>query len=118
MMTSLAIHGKTIDEQEVVEKLLCVVPDKYMQLAPYIETLLDTADLSIEEVGRLKTVDDREARAVLPIVVEDPILSDEKLYFTEEQWLAREKAKPKGDNGPKTSKAAGNTRQCPRGPRK
>jgi hypothetical protein len=119
MMSSLAIHGKTIDEQEGVEKLLYVVPDKYTQLALSIETLLDTADLSIEEVaGRLKPVDDCEARAALPAVAEDPILSDGKLYFTEEQWLAQEKVKPKGDGGPKTSKAASNARRRPRGPHK
>jgi hypothetical protein len=50
MMSSLTIHGKTIDEQEAVEKLLHVVPDKYTQLALSIEMLLDTTDTSIEEV--------------------------------------------------------------------
>jgi hypothetical protein len=47
-----------------VEKLLHVVPPKYSQIALSIETLLDTATLSVEEVtGRLKTVDERSDAA-------------------------------------------------------
>jgi hypothetical protein len=47
-----------------VEKLLRVVPSKYSQIALSIETLLDTATLSVEEVtGRLKTVDERSDAA-------------------------------------------------------
>jgi len=41
-----------------------LVPKKYLQLAISIETLLDLAPLSIEEVtGRLKAVDDRDEHA-------------------------------------------------------
>lgn len=91
MMSSLSIHGETIDEQRAVEKLLRVVPSRYTQLALSIETLLDTAELSIEEVvGRLKAADDQDVTS-LPAVAEDPVLSGGKLLLTEEQWLARMK---------------------------
>jgi hypothetical protein len=51
----------SIDKERVVEKLLHVVPKKYMQLALSIETLLDFTELTIEEVmGCLKAVDNRE----------------------------------------------------------
>jgi hypothetical protein len=64
LMSSLAIYGEPVDEQRAVEKLLRVVPSKYSQIALSIETLLDTATLSVEEVtGRLKTVDERSDAA-------------------------------------------------------
>jgi hypothetical protein len=33
MMSSLSIHGEQVSEQNAVEKLLRVVPDKYAQIA-------------------------------------------------------------------------------------
>ena len=80
LMSSLTIHGDPV-EQRAVEKLLRVVPRKYLQIALSIETLLDTTDLSIEEVtGRLKAVDDR----CEPPESEQPLMSGGKLYFSEE----------------------------------
>jgi hypothetical protein len=48
-----------VNEEQVVEKLLHIVPDKYTQVALAVEMLLDLSDLTIEEVmGRLKAIDD------------------------------------------------------------
>ncbi|XP_071684792.1 uncharacterized protein [Lolium perenne] len=60
LVTSLATLGAPIDETQVVEKFLRVVPPRLSQIALAIETLLDTSDMSLEEVtGRLKAAEDR-----------------------------------------------------------
>jgi hypothetical protein len=118
LMSSLAIYGEPVDEQRAVEKLLRVVPPKYSQIALSIETLLDTATLSVEEVtGRLKTVDERSDAA---FALEQPLLSGGKLYFTEEQWLTRMKEKGSGEtsNRPPQQGGGGSNRQRQRRPRK
>ena len=59
MMSSLNLYGEDITEQRAFEKLLCIIPKQYKQVVIAIDTLLDTADLSIEEVtDRLKAVND------------------------------------------------------------
>jgi hypothetical protein len=50
LVTSLATLGAPIDETQVVEKLLRVVPLRLSQIALAIETLLNTSDLSLEKV--------------------------------------------------------------------
>lgn len=73
-----------------MEKFLSVVP-KYSQIA--METLFDFVDLSMKEVmGRLKAVDDREEAPPT-----EPVAIGSKLLYTEEQWLARQKEKKKGE---------------------
>lgn len=101
MMSSLNLYGKNITKQRAVEKLVHVVPRQYKQVAITIDTLLDTADLSIEEVtGRLKAVDDDDE----PSAPDQPILSAGKLYFTEEQWLAQSKQRQDGEGCSKPPK--------------
>jgi hypothetical protein len=91
LISSLNIYDDNIDEQRSVEKLLRVVPKKYLQITMSIETLLDTAKLTIEEVTEwLKAVDDRDDMPPQS-APNQPLLSGGKLYFTEEQWLARMK---------------------------
>ena len=95
MMSSLSIYGEQVSEQNAVEKLLRVVPDKYAQIALSIVTLLDTDTLTIEEVtGRLKMVDERPAATSSS--VEQPQAGG-KLYLTEEQWEARWKERNSGE---------------------
>jgi len=95
MMSSLSIYGEQVSEQNAVEKLLRVVPDKYAQIALSIMTLLDTDTLTIEEVtGRLKMVDERPAATSSS--VEQPQAGG-KLYLTEEQWEARWKERNSGE---------------------
>ena len=88
-MSLLNLYDETIDEQRAVEKLLCVGPKKYSQIAILIKTLLDTTDPMIEEVtGWLKAVDDHDNMS-LQSALGQSLFSDHKLYFTKEQWLAR-----------------------------
>jgi hypothetical protein len=59
-----------------------------------IETLVDLLTLSIKEVtGRLKAVDDSEE-----VPPANPVSTDGKLLFTEEQRLARQKEKKKQED--------------------
>ena len=54
-----------MDEVRVVQKFLCVVPSRYMQIALAIETMLDLNTLSVEElVGRLRSAERSEERRV------------------------------------------------------
>lgn len=79
--------------------------------------LLNTGQLSTEEVAvRLKVVDDQQATNLT--VAQKPILFGGKLYFNEEQWLARMKQRQDGDGGSQSSKSGGNTQRQPRGLRK
>jgi len=95
MMSSLSIYGEQVSEQNAVENLLRVVPDKYAQIALSIMTLLDTDTLTIEEVtGRLKMVDERPAATSSS--AEQPQAGG-KLYLTEEQWEARWKERNSGE---------------------
>ena len=52
--------GKPVDDEDLISKLLCVVPAKYSQLAMSIETMLDISTLSLEDVaGQLRVVESR-----------------------------------------------------------
>jgi hypothetical protein len=91
----LAILGEEHGEEEIVRKFLEALPDRFEQIAVAIETLLDLEDVSLDElVGRLKATEERLNRskgrggggsggggAGKEI--------DGKLYFTEEQVIAR-----------------------------
>jgi hypothetical protein len=69
----------------VVEKYLRVVPKKYTQITLSMETLLNLSTLSIEEViGRLKAMDNHE-EAPPSNPISNPVSTDSKLLFTEEQ---------------------------------
>jgi hypothetical protein len=83
------------EEEEIVRKFLEALPDRFEQIAVAIETLLDLEDVSLDElVGRIKATEERLNRskgrggggsgggaAGKEI--------DGKLYFTEEQVIAR-----------------------------
>ena len=60
LISKLKSHGVTIDEEEAVSKYLHSMPAKYIQIALPIETMLDLATLTIEDVtGCLRAVDKR-----------------------------------------------------------
>jgi hypothetical protein len=105
----LAQYGDDdIDEERAVEKFLCIVPKKYLQVAIAIETLLDFSELSIEEVtGRLKAVDNREQ---LP--PSEPVTIGGKLLFTEEQWLARQRERKKGEASGSSALGSSSSHKC------
>jgi hypothetical protein len=82
LVAALGTLGEVIKEQQVVQKLLRVVPKHLSQVAVVIEVTQDLSKLTLEDAGgRLRTVEDR--------VVEDDALPpprvDGKLLLTEEQ---------------------------------
>ena len=92
LVTSLATLGAPIDETQVVEKFLRVVPPRLSQIALAIETLLDTSDMSLEEVtGRLKAAEDR-------LESPEPLREQGKLLLTEEQWQQKMKERQDGSS--------------------
>ncbi|WVZ48804.1 LOW QUALITY PROTEIN: hypothetical protein U9M48_000211 [Paspalum notatum var. saurae] len=64
LANDLRLLGDTVEDKELVKKMLQVIPDRLTQVAISIETLLDVGDLSLEEVtGRFRAADERlEAR--------------------------------------------------------
>jgi hypothetical protein len=70
----------TYGEERAVEKLFRCIPEKYKQIAPSIESLLDLSTTSIEEaIGRLKVDDGDE-----PQPLSGPITVGGKLHLTQE----------------------------------
>lgn len=84
MMQQLVLFGNnSIDEERAIEKILRVVPDKYLPIAITIETMMEFEASTIEDVtGRLKAIDHRAPSK--------PATSAPQLLYTEEQWLASE----------------------------
>jgi hypothetical protein len=106
LVTSLATLGAPIDETQVVEKFLRVVPPRLSQIALAIETLLDTSDMSLEEVtGRLKAAEDR-------LESPEPAREQGKLLLTEEQWLERMKGR-QGGSSSRPARGSGQRRRRP-----
>jgi len=75
-----------VEDEDLVTKLLCVMPVKYSQLAMSIETMLDISTLSLEDVARRLRV--AESRSTAAPEKEKP-----KLLLTEEEWTAPMKDK-------------------------
>ncbi|WVZ51078.1 hypothetical protein U9M48_002258 [Paspalum notatum var. saurae] len=64
LASNLRLLGDDIQDKEVVKKMMQVIPDRFMQVAISIETLLDVGDLSLEEVtGRFRVADEVARRA-------------------------------------------------------
>ncbi|XP_066395920.1 uncharacterized protein [Miscanthus floridulus] len=83
LAVDLRTSGESIEEIRVVKKMLCVLPQRYTQIAISIETLLDLKSLTIEDfIGRLKMVEDRFG-------VEAVTDKAGKLLLTEEDWATR-----------------------------
>jgi hypothetical protein len=83
LVAELGTLGEVIKEQQVVQKLLRVVPKHLSQVAVAIEVTQDLSKLTLEDAdGRLRAAEDRamEDNALPP-----PRL-DGKLLLMEEQW--------------------------------
>jgi hypothetical protein len=78
--------GDTEPDHKIVVRYLHIARLRYKQLVISIETLLDSANLSMEEIiGCLKAAKDDD----VPMAGHD----GDKLFLTEEQWLERYKQK-------------------------
>jgi hypothetical protein len=83
LVTELNTLEEVIKEQQVVQKLLRVVPKHLSQVAVTIEVTQDLSKLTLEDAdGRLRAVEDRAMEDdALP-----PPRVNGKLLLTEEQW--------------------------------
>jgi len=83
--------GDTCDEEKIVRKFLSVVPGRLMQIAFSMETLMDPATLTVEEVvGHLRAIDERLAA--------ENNDSNGQLLLTEEQWEKRKQGRGGGSS--------------------
>ena len=89
LVSALRSLGDSCDDEKVVRKFLSVVPARFVQIAFSMETMMDLATLTVEEVvGHLRAVEDR-------LDGEQGNSSGGQLLLTEEQWEAR-KRQPRG----------------------
>jgi hypothetical protein len=115
LMSSLNIYVDTINKQRAIEKLLRVVPKKYSQIAMSIDSAWQSrAHDRGGDWAAGEDPDDTPPQSA----PDQPLLSDGKLYFTEEQWLARMKQRRDGEGSSKPPKSNGNGRCRSRGARK
>jgi hypothetical protein len=107
MVATLVTLGEEIKEQQVVQKLLRVVPKHLSQVVIAIEVTQDLSKLTLENAdGRLRAAEDRtEEDDALP-----PPRVGGKLLLTEEQW--KEKTRQRSDAG-QGSSSGGKQHRCP-----
>ena len=87
LAANLRSLGDNIQDAEVVQKLLQVVPEKLTQAVVSLEMFLDLNRVSIEEViGRLRVFEER----LKPKEVTDSL---GRLMLCEEDWEARRKSR-------------------------
>jgi hypothetical protein len=94
LVAGLRSLGDTVAEERIVRKFLSVVPSQFIQITFSMETLLDPATMTLEEVtGHLRAIEER--------LDGEPgsDASGGQLLLTEEQWEAR-KRRPRGGGGP------------------
>jgi hypothetical protein len=98
------ILGDPEEPRKVAAKYLCVMPKRFVPIAVSIESLLDTINMSIEEItGRLRAVKG---------------CAGSKLLLIEEQWLARMKDKLLSEGSSKSSANKGGSKSRPRNQKK
>jgi hypothetical protein len=107
MVHELEILGDPEEPRKVAAKYLRIVPKRFVPVAVSIESVLDTANMSIEEItSRLRAVkgqgDEEEA--------DPPTGAGGKLLLIEEQWLARMKDKQPGEGSSKSGADGGKNR--------
>ena len=83
LVSQLSLLSVKVEEPDVVQKILSVVPKKFKRMACSITTLLDLNKLSIEElIGRLQAAEECEEE-------EAGCKASGKLLLSEEEWFAR-----------------------------
>jgi hypothetical protein len=106
LVAELVTLGEVIKEQQVVQKLLRIVPKHLSQVAVAIEVTQDLSKLTLEDAGgRLRAAEDR--------TIEDDALPpphvDGKLLLTEEQWKEKMHQHSNAGHG---SPGGGEQRRC------
>jgi hypothetical protein len=82
LVTQLAVLSTTYTKDEVVRRFLQALPPRFDQIAASIETLLDLANVSLDElIGRLKPVEEKMNRGDKESLA--------KLNLMEDQLVAR-----------------------------
>jgi hypothetical protein len=108
LVAKLGTLGEVIKEQQVVQKLLRVIPKHLSQVAVTIEVTQDLSKLTLEDAGgRLRAVEDRAMEDdALP-----PPRVDGKLLLTEEQRKEKMRQRSSARQG---STGGGEQRRRPR----
>ncbi|BBN11229.1 hypothetical protein Mp_5g10180 [Marchantia polymorpha subsp. ruderalis] len=100
LVNNLRLLSDTIDEIEVVRKMLHVVPRQFDQVAISIETLLDVGTMTVEEVtGRLRAVEQRHEARRLTADMDSRLLLSTKEEEMIRRMRRREKETVRGDGG-------------------
>jgi hypothetical protein len=95
LAAALRSLGDTIGEEKIVRKFLSVVPRQFLQIAFSMETLLDPATLTVEEVtGHLRAIEER-----LDGDQGSSAAGGAQLLLTEEQWEAKKRQSRGGGHG-------------------
>jgi hypothetical protein len=106
MVHELEILGDPEEPRKVAAKYLRIVPKRFVPVAVSIESVLDTANMSIEEItSRLRAVKGQGDEEADP-----PTGAGGKLLLIEEQWLARMKDKQPGEGSSKSGADGGKNR--------
>jgi hypothetical protein len=99
LTTQLVVMGNSCTEEEIVRRFLQALPPKFDQIAASIETLLDPANVSLDELtGRLKPVEEKMNRDRKEAVGKLNLMEDELVALLS-SWL-----KATGSNSPGSSK--------------
>lgn len=106
IMINIRVVGETMEESSVVRKILCVVPDKFLQIASNIEQFGDMKEMMIEEVvGQLKAHEER--------MKDKPENAGGQLLLTQEEWDKRSN-KGVATSVQRGGRSRGRGRSCPR----
>ncbi|XP_073363669.1 uncharacterized protein [Aegilops tauschii subsp. strangulata] len=96
LAAALCSLGDVVNEEKIVRKFLSVVPSRFAQIAFSMETLLDPALLTVEEVpGHLRAIEERMDGD------QSSGSASGQLLLTEEQWEARNRHPRGGGSGVK-----------------
>lgn len=100
LVNNLRLLGDTIDKIEVVQKMLQVVPERFDQVAIFIETLLDVGTMTAEEVTeRLRAVEQRHEARRLTAEMDSRLLLSTKEEEMIRRMRRQEKETVRGGGG-------------------
>ncbi|XP_076927003.1 uncharacterized protein LOC143590386 [Bidens hawaiensis] len=87
LVSNAVTLGATIDESDMVRKLLDSMPDRFIHIIATIEQCYDVDNMKLEEaIGRLKAYEERIKGK------EDSSMTDSKLLFTLSQGKYKQQA--------------------------